>query len=290
MYVLTELDGRCYDSSKINYAKNVGKIVQADIPEIPSIYGGGIRAARNPNDCFAIAKIPCRAFKIKGIYRISGDRHHAFYQAAKVIEEITDLDNLFGWKYSEVLNPINPFEIHPPKVTKAHIELLEKWVPVRDSVTASVIASIETSVSKYLNTSMIRDLIGAKSIISLIWNMREAVSVWEGLKIRIGSAFPSVKEWKYIKPKPLDHPFRSTPVWNSVWEVTWAYTGSLFPNIKEWKGTNHRPDEYPFQPAVDLWKQGLVPSFDGKIWRLHGGYEKTGKTKVLWEGEIQSSE
>jgi len=45
---------------------------------------------------------------------------------------------------------------------------------------------------------------------------------------------------------------------------------------------DHKPGEYPFQPVVDLWGQGLVPSFDGKTWRLHGGK----KAKVLWEGEI----
>lgn len=29
--------------------------------------------------------------------------------------------------------------------------------------------------------------------------------------------------------------------------------------------------EYPFAPCVKLWQLGLVPSFDGKMWRLHGG-------------------
>jgi len=26
-----------------------------------------------------------------------------------------------------------------------------------------------------------------------------------------------------------------------------------------------------FGPCIDLWEDGCVPSFDGKIWRLHSG-------------------
>ena len=60
-------------------------------------------------------------------------------------------------------------------------------------------------------------------------------------------------------------------VWASVWASVGAYVGSLFPAI--WK------DIYPFQPAVDLWKRGFVPSFDGKTWRLHSGR----KAKIVYE-------
>jgi len=35
----------------------------------------------------------------------------------------------------------------------------------------------------------------------------------------------------------------------------------------------------PFQPCIDLWERGLVPSFDGKTWRLHSGSE----AKVVYE-------
>jgi hypothetical protein len=60
-----------------------------------------------------------------------------------------------------------------------------------------------------------------------------------------------------------------------------AYAGSLFslPRSK-WKYTSKiKTEGYPFQPAVTLWKMGLVPSFDGKVWKLHGGR----KGKVLFE-------
>ena len=64
-------------------------------------------------------------------------------------------------------------------------------------------------------------------------------------------------------------------VGDSVGDSVWAYTGSLFPNIKKWKYIDHKKGVYPLQPAVDLWYAGLVPSFDGKTWRLHSGEKAT---------------
>ena len=50
--------------------------------------------------------------------------------------------------------------------------------------------------------------------------------------------------------------------------------------LTDWKYTENIPGEgYPFQPAVTLWEMGLVPSFDGRTWRLHGGPDG----RVLWE-------
>ena len=39
---------------------------------------------------------------------------------------------------------------------------------------------------------------------------------------------------------------------------------TLAPLVPAWKSA------YPFQPSVDLWLSGVVPSFDGHVWRLHG--------------------
>jgi hypothetical protein len=56
-----------------------------------------------------------------------------------------------------------------------------------------------------------------------------------------------------------------------VWASVWAYVGSLF---TIWDG------HYKFQPAADLWKRGLVPSYDGKTLRLHSG--KNAKVVYEW--------
>jgi hypothetical protein len=108
------------------------------------------------------------------------------------------------------------------------------------------------------------------SVLASVWeSVSESVSesVWESVSANV---------WESV----------SANVWESVsanvWESVWAYIGSLFPGIKKWKHINHVPGVYPFQPAVDLWRSGLVPSYDGKTWRLHSGE----KAEIVWEGKL----
>jgi len=70
-------------------------------------------------------------------------------------------------------------------------------------------------------------------------------------------------------------------VGNSVRDSVWASVGALFYlRRSQWKYTEKiKTKGYPFQCAVDLWKQGLVPSFDGTFWRLHSGK----KAKVVFK-------
>ena len=186
MYKLTRLDGMDFYSGTVDYAGSIGKIIRiTDYDTSSNPCGRGLHASRNPNDCFIGAKIPCRAFRVKGINRLAGDKQKSRYKALKIIAEIKDLNKLFGWNYTEAINPIHPFKIKPPKITENEIALLKVWDSVRGSV--------------------------------------------------------------------------------------WGYIGSLFPDIKNWKYISHEKGIYPYQCCVDLWKQGLVPSYDGKVWRLHGG-------------------
>jgi len=263
MYKLTQLDGTDFRSGTINYAENIGKIIRVtdyDSPEF-GVCGKGIHASHNPNDCFIGAKIPCRAFKVQGIQRIAGNKKKTRYQAVKVLEEITDLDKLFGWKYTEVINPIRPFTIKPPKITDEHIDLLKQWDLVRDSVVASA-------------RDLVWDSIGNAAVCTFWPSVADAVK---------DLIVDTVRDliWRSAKPSSVGRMERNL-VRDTVRDSIWAYVGSMFPNIKKWEYIDHKPGEYPFQPVVDLWKQGLIPSFDGKTWRLHGGK----KAKVLWEGEI----
>ena len=70
----------------------------------------------------------------------------------------------------------------------------------------------------------------------------------------------------------------------SVGASVWAYVGWIFRAVvSKWKYCEKIPGgEYPFQPAVDLWMKGLVPSYDGKLWRLHGRES----AEILWEGTV----
>ena len=56
----------------------------------------------------------------------------------------------------------------------------------------------------------------------------------------------------------------------SVWDSVRAIISSYF-DLENWLYIYHEEGINPFQPCIDLWEQGLVPSYDGKTWRLHSG-------------------
>lgn len=57
-------------------------------------------------------------------------------------------------------------------------------------------------------------------------------------------------------------------VWDSIWDLVWSYVSSFFV-LQSWKYTDAKDGINPFQSCIDLWEQGIVPSFDGTTWRLH---------------------
>jgi len=178
---------------------------------------------------------------------------------------------VYTFNVKEALKPIHPFLLTPPKkITQKHLEALKEWASVWASVRASVRASVWDSVR-----ASVWDSVGDS-----VWD-----SVWASVGNSVGNSVgDSVGDsvgnsvWDSV----------GNSVWDSVWDSVWAYIGSLFPNIKKWKYVNNRKSSfqkikgYPFQSAVKLWKMGLVPSYDGKIWRLHGNK----KAKILWEGKL----
>ena len=141
---------------------------------------------------------------------------------------------------------VNPFDIVPPsKILKRHVKLLRRWASVWDSVWCSVWDSVSVGTSV---GDSVRPSVGAS-----VWDsVRDSVSVGTS----VGNSV-----WKSV--------WESVSVWKSVW----AYISSFFALPREdWKYTEKiRCKGNPFQPAIDLWNEGLVPSFDGKTWRLHGG-------------------
>ena len=103
--------------------------------------------------------------------------------------------------------------------------------------------------------------------------LKKWASVWASVG---GSVRDSVRDsvWASVRDSVWDS------VGDSVGASVWAYTSSFF-NLEKWKYIEHKKGVNPFQSAIDLWERGLVPSFDGKLWRLHG---KGGK--ILWEGKV----
>ena len=97
---------------------------------------------------------------------------------------------------------------------------------------------------------------------------------------------------KELQIRPIVHPFQINPPeitevhidllkkWASVWDSVRASVRasvrdsvygyiSYFFILDEWKYTDAKGGINPFQSVIDLWNMGIVPSYDGKTWRLH---------------------
>ena len=103
----------------------------------------------------------------------------------------------------------------------------------------------------------------------------ELLRKWDSVGASVGASV-----WDSVRDSVRDSVWAS--VRDSVGASVWGYVGSFFPNIKKWKYIKHKKGQYPYQCCIDLWKQGLVPSFDGKVWRLHGGIN----ADVLYEMKV----
>ncbi len=244
-----------YTGKTINYRENIGKVVMCPNPnpKLGVCSRGVIHASKNPNDCFVGASIPCSAFRVEGKPECGDAKKWGFTELA-ILEEIMDLDKLFGWKYSEALKPIHPLKGKPKKhIAKQHIQSLKEWASAGPSVRASVGASVGDSVGASVGPS------AGASVRASIW-----ASVGDSVGASVGpSAGASVGASIWAS------------VGDSVGASVGAYIGSLFPEIKNWKYIKHNAGEYPYRGVVELWKQGLIPSFDGRLWRLHSGKDAT---------------
>ena len=72
-----------------------------------------------------------------------------------------------------------------------------------------------------------------------------------------------LKKWDSVRDSVRDS------VGGSVWDSVGGYASCIF-KIRF---------KFDFSCCVKLWKRGLVPSFDGHIWRLHSGE----KAKIVFE-------
>jgi len=189
--------------------------------------------------------------------KVEIDLFNRRYENIKLIREMSfdeirelakEKEKHLGYRLSEVLFPYNPL-IKKGIVTDKEIELLNKWISVKASVKDSVWRSVWDSTRNSV-VACVRDS---------FW-VSVRVSVWD-------SVWTSV--WNSVEDSALA----------SIEDSIWAYLSSLFLNIKKWAYIEHIEGENPYQPCIDLWKSNLIPSFDGKIWRLHTGP----KAKIIYE-------
>ena len=175
--------------------------------------------------------------------------------------EVYDKINL-----AEARDPIHPFQVTPPEITDEILALVRDWASVRGSVGAGVWKSVGESVGASMRASVWASVWA--SVGASVWASVRA-SVWESVWASVGASVGEI-----VRASGWASVWAS--VWKSVGESVSSYIGSLF---DIW------PEGYPFQAGADLWRMGLVPSFDGVTWRLHGGPDGA----VLWEGVLEAS-
>jgi hypothetical protein len=183
--------------------------------------------------------------------RVEINKSQRRYETIELIREVSydELKKLaqreeekLGYRMSDILFPINPFDIDRENVTQKDIELLKEWDQVH-------------WLMNYPSG-------GWPPIIYSIWETLTG-SPWSD----VIDMFMSVVEIDNLASEAA---------------AFWAYISSFFPNIKKWEFIKHKEYVNPFKPGSDLWRSGLVPTFDWKTWKLYGGKNKN----LLWEGSF----
>jgi len=158
--------------------------------------------------------------------------------------------------FKEIVEPliikpiVTPLDL--PKVeqvTDEQIGWLKDWASVRASAWASVGDSVWASVR-----ASVWDLVWASvraSVWASVWDL-----VWASVRASVGDSV-------------------GASVWASVRASAWAYVSAFFAIDYE----------HDFSSAVKLWEAGLVPSFDGRTWRLHSG--ENADVVYEWTPEVQ---
>ena len=133
--------------------------------------------------------------------------------------------------------------------------------PIVNPLLLSKVTKVTKEQIKLLkNWDSVRDSIRDSVLDSIRDSVRDSIrdSVWDSVR---DSVLDSV--WDSVRDSIRDS------VLDSVWDSVYAYMSSFF-DIK------YKCD---FSSAIQLWESGLIPSFDGKTWRLRSGK----KADIIYE-------
>ena len=222
-----------FSGETINYRENIGKTVKPPQADVRGALCSSafIHASNLPNECFVGASIPLSAYRVEGRPVLCDTVKCGFLELA-ILEEITDLDKLFGWNYTELLSAISPVSLPQATVTEEVMSAFNAW-----------------RVAHSL-------LVGGMD------NITRSVSAEYGYYVRY-------EVWQYAWRTTQLSAYNALPVF--PFNAADAYIGSMFPNVKEWLGCEYEEGVYPFQAGADLWKMGVVPCYESGVWRLHSG-------------------
>ena len=106
------------------------------------------------------------------------------------------------------------------------------------------------------------------------------VSVWNSVRASVGnSVWNSVGAAVWASVGDLVGSSVRNLGWDSIWNSVEASVGAY---VSSFFAINYK---YNFSSVANLWNAGLVPSFDGTMWRLHSG--KNADIVYVWTPEVQ---
>ena len=203
----------------------------------------------------------CKFFSL-----LSNGRGEIYYLDAKQREEIrrkyespdshTSIANYYGFK-GEKEDVLNKWEYNP--LTK---------ILIADQINISNDYKIVLKKCKSINFKTIVPELIIKPIINPI--KKRAKITKKDISL--------LKQWASVGASV------GTSIGDSVWDSVWASIGdSVGTSVRAYISTFFDIQyKHDFSPCIKLWEKGLIPSFDGTNWRLHGY-----KGKILWEGKIK---
>jgi len=283
--------------------KGTGKLYYFDAKQREQIRKGELRNPENEFGISNLVNVPDHHSTICRFFGLDDDKVNKYEFRPLDRKFIVDQINLRSddsARVNRAMRRINYQKLAPPELTlrpiynplskkglrkriiQKDIDLLKDWITVCNQI----------SPENYLR-SMAGNLMARDSMMDSDWNSVKD-SVRDSVNRAVGySVWNSVRDsiWDWVGHGVRD--LVAYSVWYSGWYPDWhlvedsvidpiqAYAGSFF-NLNKWEYIKHKDKKYPFQPAVDLWYRNLVPSFDGKTWRLCTGP----KARIVYELEI----
>ncbi len=206
---------------------------------------------------------PFSLFKVKGRPVVTEYGLESGFLELQVVEEIDVLSMLPFPR--ERLGKIEPFK---KVVTKINDDIMEKYRQFQ-KVKDLIVPSVWNTVPAIRDESLL-----ARIIIPYLGRSYKLISQRVNLE-----TFPTIWAKPYRTNFPYTH--ETEIMLSSIARLAYAHYGWIVEQgIHDWEFVDRIDGEYPFQCVIDLLHSGVVPSFDGKQWRI-SAFDGT-RVKTLW--------
>lgn len=158
---------------------------------------------------------------------------------------------------------VNPFSLSKKIPDEKDIECLKEWSLSCNSLKYKNNVHVDDDLADYVNNSVCRNFDFTKTLwIHVVDSVRMSVYAYYSsfFDVKIKEKSEKGDKWVTVKIGGGLVKFKITPI-----------------DVKTKQDVSHN-----FSSLTTLWNKGLVPSFDGKTWRLHSGE----KAEVVWEGSF----